>query len=278
MRYHGGKFRLANWIRGFFPSGHTTYIEPFAGAASVLMSKPRVRAEVYNDLDERIVNVFKVLRDPITANELRRRIRLTPFARTEFEDSYRRHPVDAVDAAHITIIQAFMGYGSDAATRNQRPGFRAKRAQASLPSQEWAAWPESVPAFVDRLRGVVIECRNALDVMRDYDTPTTLHYVDPPYLLSTRYAKGAHGYRHEMKDEHHQSLAQVLHGLSGMVVLSGYASPLYDQELYSTWQRHERDCNADSGNPRTEVIWINPACAQALSTEAGQLGLLSSST
>ena len=75
---------MAPWIISHFPA-HDTYVEPYGGAASVLLAKPRCRAEVYNDLDHRIVNVFRVVRNPATAQELRRRLMLTPFARAEFE-------------------------------------------------------------------------------------------------------------------------------------------------------------------------------------------------
>lgn len=271
LRYHGGKYRMAPWIIGHFPA-HDTYVEPYGGAASVLLAKARCRAEVYNDLDDRIVNVFRVVRNPATAQELRRRLTLTPFARAEFEWSYQP-PVDPLDAAHKTIIQSFMGIGADAATRNDRPGFRAKRANAALPSSEWAGWPDSVPALTERLTGVTIENREATGVMQDYDSASTLHYVDPPYVRSTRYDNGRHGYRHELSDAQHREMADVLHRLRGHVLLSGYACELY-QELFADWHRVERDTLADSGAARTEVLWLNPACAEALRRERQQTSLL----
>jgi DNA adenine methylase len=66
LRYYGGKFRLADWIISMFPA-HRFFVEPFGGAANVLMAKPRSFGEIYNDLDSEVVNVFKVLRDPRTA-------------------------------------------------------------------------------------------------------------------------------------------------------------------------------------------------------------------
>src|SRR3990172_1008023 len=85
LRYHGGKWKLASWIIDNFPP-HRTYTEPFGGAASVLLRKPRSYAEVYNDLDSEIVNIFKVARD--RGEELQRRLHLTPFARDELLAAY----------------------------------------------------------------------------------------------------------------------------------------------------------------------------------------------
>ena len=83
LRYHGGKWRLAPWIISHFPP-HRVYVEPFGGAASVLLRKPRSYAEVYNDRWADVVNVFRVLREPVRARALKRLIALTPFARDEF--------------------------------------------------------------------------------------------------------------------------------------------------------------------------------------------------
>ena len=70
---------------GLFRDPHRVYIEPFGGAASVLLQKPRSYAEVYNDLDGEVVNLFRVTRD--TGEELQRVLALTPFAREEYQAS-----------------------------------------------------------------------------------------------------------------------------------------------------------------------------------------------
>jgi DNA adenine methylase len=225
LRYHGGKFRLAPWIISFFPK-HSCYVEPFSGAASVLMLKKPVAAECYNDLDNAIVNVFRILRDPDRALELHRRVSLTPFSRAEFDWSYE-DPVDDMDAAHKLIVKSFMGHGSDAATRSCRTGFRSKlTAGRGLPSAEWAGWADAIPSFTHRLKGVLIENRDAIEVIRRMDAPTTLFYVDPPYPHSTRSSlsgrsSSTHGYRHELTDDQHRALAGVLQDVRGMVVISG---------------------------------------------------------
>lgn len=267
LRYHGGKFRLAPWILTFFPQ-HTVYVEPFGGAASVLLQKPRVGAECYNDLDGEVVNLFRILRDPASALELQRRVALTPFAREEFEWAYEP-AIDEMDRAHKLVTKAFLGFGSDSATRPHRTGFRSRMTDGRvLPAVEYSTWSDAIPSFTRRLQGVLLENCDALEVIQRFDTSGTLIYVDPPYCHSTRAAR--RGYRHEMTDTDHRALAAALHAVRGMVVLSGYPSPLYDDELYPDWIRYERRHMAEHGKASTEVVWLNPACATALEQQAAQ--------
>lgn len=255
MRYHGGKFRLAPWIISHF-SDHRTYVEPFGGAASVLLKKQRSYAEIYNDLDGEMVNLFRVLRNPAQARELVRLVSLTPYAREEFEESSIIAD-DPVEQARRTLIRAGMGYSTGA----QLPygtGFRSNVTRSyTTPAIDWRNYPKALEAAVDRLRGVVIEHRPALDVIRQYDTPHTLFYVDPPYVFETRNQRNAGiVYRHEMTDDQHRELAALLRTVQGKVILSGYPCPLYD-ELYGDWQRSTRSAFADGAKDRTEALWIN---------------------
>jgi DNA adenine methylase len=269
LRWHGGKWRLAPWIIAHFPP-HRIYVEPFGGGASVLMRKVPIAAECYNDLDGAAVNVFRVLRDPASADELRRRLELTPFAREEFDDAYAPAS-DAIDAARKTIVLTFMGHGTDSATRNCRTGFRAAVGAgvgAALPAQSWASYVAAVPFFTRRLLGVLIEQRDALEIIARYDGRDTLFYCDPPYVPATRSSlaggRGAtHGYRHELSDADHLALLRRLRQLDGLVALSAYPSPIYDAEL-AGWSRRQCAARADGGVSRTEVLWLNPAAAARL--------------
>ena len=271
LRWHGGKWLLAPWIMSFFPS-HRIYVEPFGGAASVLLRKPRSWAECYNDLDGTVVNLFRVLRDPASAAELARRLALTPYARAEFDWSYGE-ATDAVDLAHRTMVRSFMGFGSDSVTRTCRTGFRAALAGSAdaFPSREWGSFHEQIALYTARLAGVLIEQVPAVSLLDRCDGPQTLFYLDPPYVLSTRSAMAdgrasVHGYVHEMTDVDHAALLDRLQSVEGMVVLSGYPTPLYEAAL-AGWDRHERIALADGAKPRTEVVWLNPACATALRSE-----------
>lgn len=264
LRYHGGKWKLAPWVMDFFPP-HTVYVEPYGGAASVLLQKNRSHGEVYNDLESEVVNVFRVLRDPEQAQQLQRMVELTPFAREEFEGAYGIQETD-VDRAHAMICRAFMGFGSASVTRTHKTGFRSNATRSgTTPATDWRNWPEQIEHFTRRLQGVVIENRPALDVILQHDSPQTLHYVDPPYPWSTRTSMRGrtHCYRHEMADADHEALAGLLHHVEGMVVISGYPCDLYDQHLYVGWARYERKHFADGARERTEVLWLNDNAARA---------------
>jgi len=266
LRWHGGKWLLAPKIIRFFPPHHV-YVEPFGGAASVLLRKERSYAEVYGDLDAEAVNLFQVLRDEIMAAKLVEALRLTPFARAEFEAAYRPSR-SRVERARRLVIRSFMGFGSDGATGEYRTGFRANSNRSgSTPAADWRNYPDALPRIVERLRGVVIECEDAIALMRRHDGPNTLVFADPPYMLDlrsrTNRRRGGGTYRHEMSQAQHITLLEALRALVGMVVLCGYPSELYDGLLVG-WRRVEFDALADGASPRTECLWLNPACVDAL--------------
>ena len=267
LRWHGGKWLLAPWIIAHFPP-HRIYVEPYGGAASVLLRKERSYSEVYNDLDDDVTNLFKVLRSD-RRDALVESIALTPFSRTEFRESYEP-PADRLDAARKLVIRSFMGFGSNGHNPAAKTGFRSNATrQGTTPARDWANLPDGLRAVAERLMGVVIENRDALEVLRQHDSSETLHYVDPPYLPGTRSQKmknGSryHAYAHEMDESGHAGLLGVLASVDGMVVLSGYPSDLYDSTL-GGWQRVERRALADGARERTEVLWINPAAAERMS-------------
>lgn len=265
VRYHGGKFRLAPWVISHFPP-HKTYVEPFGGAASVLLQKPRVYAEIYNDLDGDVVNLFQVLRDPDTRADLIEQCVLTPYAREEFELAWEFTDATPVERARRLVIRAQMGFGSAGATKG-RTGFRLDSKRAYGTAQHlWAEYPESLAAVGARLTGVLIEHADALTVMRQHDGPQTLHYVDPPYLPATRVLGGNRYYRHEMSVEQHEELLSGIINLEGMVVLSGYPSSLYDAALVG-WEKTSTEARISAARGtalRTECLWLNPLAIERL--------------
>lgn len=250
MRYHGGKFRIP---------AHVTYVEPFGGAASVLLSKQPSQIEVYNDVDCEVVNLFHVLRDPAQRAKLEEAIYFTPYSRQEFLDAYQDTDCN-VERARRMIVRAQQGFGSAGATKGgtgfRRLGGRNKNYEVRL----WANYSERLQQCAERLKSVVIENQDFATVINQYDGAETLFFVDPPYVESTR-TSNVQAYRHEMTDDQHIALIEQLHNVDGMVVLSGYDSDLYNSRL-ADWYKVTRSVQASGQNGgvcRTECLWISQA-------------------
>lgn len=253
LRYHGGKWLLADWIISHFPP-HRVYVEPYGGAASVLLQKERSYGEVYNDLDGEIVNLFRVIRE--NPRRLMRAVAWTPFSRVDYRGAFETSD-DPIEQARRTIIRSFMGFGSTAAS-GKNTGFRSNSNRSgTTPSHDWMNFPPNIRLIGRRLRGVTIEHKSAMEVMAQQDDENVLHYQDPPYVHASRPSMSGDGaYRHEMTDADHRELAGFNATLKGMIVISGYRSDLYD-ELYGDWQSVERSSLGDGACKRTECLWFN---------------------
>ena len=214
--------------------------------------------ETVNDLDGDLVTFWRVLRE--RPQELAELALLTPHARTEFlaARDLDGAPDDMERARRVWVLLTQGRTGSLRST-----GWRSQR----NPTGRFMSIPEELRGLIDRmlpaaerLSGVTIECRDALDVIADYGKHgEVLIYADPPYLGETRSV----GYRHEMADvEQHQALAAALNACAATVVLSGYHSALY-AGLYDGWHVVEMAANSGQGNKgkaadaRTEVLWSN---------------------
>jgi len=260
--YYGGKMTLGPVIAGILPE-RKHYVEPFAGSLAVLLAKKPSRAETVNDLDGDLVTFWRVLRDrPV---ELCRAAEMTPHSRMELERAWTDAD-DELEQARRVWVRLSQSRGHSL----KKSGWKFSRnVDVGHASQRVMAFADRMPQSVERLRGVTLENRDALDVIRDYGTePTVCLYVDPPYLGSTR----ASNYRVEMLDDHaHRTFADALNGCKASVVLSGYASPLY-AELFDGWHRMDLPgaTTLSGENDRVEVLWSNVPLVDTLSLDFGE--------
>jgi DNA adenine methylase len=257
IRYHGSKWRIAPWIIAQFPE-HSAYVEVFGGGAGVLLRKPRSTVEVYNDLDEQVVNFYQVLRNPKTCDELLNSVALTPFSRQEFKASYEPS-LYPVEAARRFAVRCYMGDGTCSIDPRDSNGFRSCDIRAGKSyAREWAGIPNAIADAAERFIGVTIECMDFRKLIPKFDNSDTLFYIDPPYPMATR-AAGGKGYVHELSDHCHRQLAWMLNNIRGKAAVSGYACDLLDG-LYADWNRTEKQTTANGqvgAVKRTEVLWRN---------------------
>lgn len=249
LNYPGAKWGMAEQIVSLMPK-HRSYLEPFFGSGAVLFNKPPSAIETVNDIDGDVVNFFKVLRE--RPEELADAIRLTPYARDVFDDAHKNRGTDAFDRAYRFAIRSKMGHGFKT---YQKTGFKVDvfARERSYCVGCWNRLPADLLEAAARLKGVQIENRPALDLIRRFNHDNVLIYADPPYLLETRRGKQ---YRHEMTEQDHLDLLEALKQHRGYVILSGYPSEMYDLELQGWSVIHRKSYNQNS-DQRTEVLWCN---------------------
>ncbi|MDG4784328.1 DNA adenine methylase [Micromonospora sp. WMMD1102] len=251
--YHGGKQRIADQIVALLPP-HEHYVEPYCGGLSVLLAKPRSRMETVNDLDGELVTYWRVLRD--RPGDLEVAVGLTPHSRAEHVAAFTpaADDLEVARRVHVRLTQ-----GVNARLRPTGWRWHRKTAGGSTMTGYLAWYRDRIPAAAERLVGVSLDCRPALEVAREYGTePSALLYVDPPYPAEVR---NSSNYRCEMSDPaDHRELAKALHECRAAVVVSGYACDLYDRELYPDWHRHEiaaQTTQGGSAKATAEVLWSN---------------------
>lgn len=266
LRYYGGKWRLAQWIISYFPP-HQNYVEPCGGAASVLLQKPRSPLETYNDLNGDVVNFFRVLRDQ--PKELFERVRLTPWARGEYE--YCLTPADdPLEKARRFFAAACMSFNGATLDSKATLGWRNTTDARNRSSAAWDIQNNDLMVIAERLIGVQIENRDWIEVVTRLDNDAALIYIDPPYVQEKRSKPSMYAF--EWDRAQHVAAAELLHQCVGYVVVSGYACQLY-AELYEGhgWHRVDREAGTNSGGTRTESLWLSPRCWATLNDQYDDL-------
>jgi len=228
---------------------------------NILLNREPSPIEVYNDLNGRIVNLFRVLREkPLEFLSL---IYLTPCSREEYDICHneefccQNEDSDLERARRVLVIitQSMMGRG----LRGRKAGWGYSiSTTSSNQAKRWANILSKLILAINRIKDVQIENLPAIEIIKRYDTEDTLFYCDPPYVLSTRSGKE---YEFEMTDNQHIELSKVLHAVKGKVALSGYNCKLME-DLYADWKCVKTMVSCPSSKTqnkplRQECLWTN---------------------
>jgi DNA adenine methylase len=284
IKWHGGKYYLRKWIVGLMPP-HLHYVEPFFGGGGILLARDPNRdwmavngqqklpaalkgcSEVANDLHGELINFWRVLQNRDEFKQFQERIELTPFSEDEFEDAKAKSAQDDVASSGTNVERAVRFF---ILARQSRQGLMKdfatlsrNRTRSNINEQvsAYLSVVEGLPDVHQRLRNVVILNQSAVDVIRKQDGENTLFYCDPPYVHETRSTTGE--YKFEMTLDQHRELLDVLAGIEGKFMLSGYPSELYQEwEVRHSWKRHDYliDNKAAAGKvkeKKTECLWCN---------------------
>lgn len=237
---------------------HKAYLEPFAGSMAVFLNKPKAILETVNDIDGRLINLFRQMRE--NPNELARLVYYTLYAREEYK-SASTVSNDELEDARRMLVRCWMGVGGKT---NAEVGFRRNiHWNGPYNTFEWNDLPNRIFEVSKRLKDAQIENKDAVQLIAESNQKDILIYCDPPYTDDTRVSKH---YQHEMTIEQHNTLLQTLKAHSGPVILSGYDNDLYGSEL-SDWNKISRakHVGITSAKKRVanEILWTNfPAVSQ----------------
>jgi len=249
IRYMGSKASILDWLYSHYPE-HNAYVEPFGGSGVVLLNKPRVKYEVYNDINSDVVNIYRILRDPIEAKKLAAMIAATPYAREEYDLSNNGDTCEPLEAARRFIASSRMRIHP-----SNPCGFRWGIGKGQVYAQEWARLPEAIIMVTERYMGVIIEHESWEKIIPRYDSPGVFIYCDPPYPMATRTKSGR--YKDEMGDEQHLALCEALNSLKhAKWAVSSYDNPLYNTHL-NFRAKHAHETQALFGGKRVEVLYTS---------------------
>lgn len=230
---------------------HHAYWEPFCGSMAVLLVKPACSMETVNDLNGDLVNLARVIRDPMKGAALYRRLRRVLASQTLLEEAraYLNGPGEQgdIERAEAYFVNCWLSMNGSAGTHggiDSRRGIsRRFSSGGGAPAVRFAGAVSSIPEWRDRLRRVMVLNDDGLMLCeRIEDVDGCVIYADPPYL-----EKGDE-YIHDFESEDHARLADALRRFKRTRVLVSYYDHPRLAELYPGWQRLELDMTKTMGN------------------------------
>jgi len=215
FRYFAAKGRIARHIINIMPP-HKCYCEPFGGSAVILLKKRPSSVEVYNDIYVDLVNLFTCIqRDP---DRLKKEARCIPCSRLIFQKcleelkSTQAKIPDYSRAAKFLFFQN-MAWSGNTPINSTASAFRLVRQERNV-AIDFYKKIELIDTVAWRLRRVVLENLDYKDCVRKYDAPTTLFYVDPPYVAASNVSNI------DFTQKQHRELKRILGEVQGKWILT----------------------------------------------------------
>ena len=251
LNYPGAKWGIAGKLTEYIPEHHS-YVEPFFGSGAMLFTKKPSRIETVNDLDGNVVNLFRCIQKD--SEKLAAIVMTTPFSREVYDATFSEaESADCFERAARFLVQCWQGHGFR--TNGYKVGWKndVQGRERMYALWNWYRLPEWIIEIAERLRKVQIENRPAIELITRFNHENVFMYLDPPYVLGKRAGKQ---YKHEMTDDDHKELLEIVCESKANIMISGYDSELY-REYLGDWNRVDIPALAEYGGKRTETIWMN---------------------
>lgn len=171
VQWPGGKAKMAKRLTGLFPK-HETYVEPFAGGAAVFFHKPLAKKNVISDVDPWLVGLYKDVR----AGNLEKCEDGIVASKSLFNRA-KKNP----SACHKVALSSLSYHGN-------RTDFKGDREQGAVMLKSRLAKHK---CYTQKLKRATVMKKDFAAVMRENDSKSTLHFLDPPWPMD--YSDKYHG-------------------------------------------------------------------------------------
>jgi len=258
IKYFGGKGTMFNKIIDFFPKQGTynTYIEPFGGSFSIGLKKPETEIEIYNDLEQNVYSLYKVLSDKNLFEDFKFKCDLIHYSedlRKEFKEELKKD-LSLVD-------RAFYFFYVNRMSRNGHGGISIHnivRRKMSKSTSDFLSAIDRLPELHHRLSKVIMLNRDGIELIEKYNQENILIYCDPPYVHSTRTKTR---YDIDMEDDLHKKFLDVVIKSRSKILISGYDCELYNTLIENRFTKNQFEVKTVGGDfknkTKVETIWKN---------------------
>jgi DNA adenine methylase len=260
IKYFGGKSNMINEIFKYFPKPEVfnTYLEVFGGSYSLGLSIDSIPPiQIYNDLEQNVYSLYKVLSDPILFKEFKEKCDLVFYSedlRAEFKESLKRDDLPMVE-------RAFCFFYVNRTSHNGVGGFSRNtyiRRGMSKSISDFLSSIDRLDALHDRLSRVIVTNSDGIELIRKYNTPNVFIYADPPYHQSTRTSTR---YKVDMDNDGHIRFLDAVIESKAKILISGYDCELYDRLSENGFTKISFEVKTIDGNfkPKTkrEYLYYN---------------------
>lgn len=279
IQWVGGKGNLRERILPLIPYD-TLYVEPFGGAGTILFGREPSEIEIYNDIDGRLVNLFRELQDKDTFEKLKYRLDNTLYSLEEHKLAMQilaDKDSSSHDRAWAFFVGQNQGFGGKPSDKSWGRRFTYNSAQGwfnRLSNLEW--WHE-------RMKNIAVENRDALVVLDYWNRDDAVIYCDPPYVPAVRKSNSNNFYDSEPDADYHESLVDKFLNCKGSIVVSGYPNEIYKKLEDNGWERKDFDTvifltgrteevkkNKELETKRIECVWRNKRAVKQCEENSGK--------
>lgn len=261
VKYFGGKnLMFKNIIKHFPPKeSYNTYIEPFGGSFSLALKMDQpAEIEIYNDLEQNVYSLYKVLSDKELFNQFKEKCDLANYS----EDLRKEYKIKLKEDNLNIIDRAFYFFYVNRTSHNGVGGISLNiviRRKMSKSVSDFLSAIDRLPELHQRLSKVIILNRDGIELIKKYkNNNNILIYCDPPYEQSTRTSAR---YIVDMNRDSHINFIDAVLNSNAKILISGYKCDLYNKLEENGFTRIDFDVKTISGNfkakTKTESLYLN---------------------